>query len=86
MGLTQHGLAESTGVSQSYISMIENSFRTCDIDILKRIASVLGVPLEMICSEPSKIELITSKLNKLSQTELKVIDDLINVILNSRHR
>lgn len=41
-GLTMKQLGEQTGLSESYISMIENMERTPSVSAAKRIADVLG--------------------------------------------
>ena len=41
-GLTMKQLGDMTGLSESYISLIENSDRTPSVPAAKRIAKVLG--------------------------------------------
>lgn len=46
--LTKTKLAELVGVSQSYISNIENNKKDGSINVIKRIANVLEVDIDMI--------------------------------------
>ena len=45
-GLTQAQLAEMLNVQQSMISMIENEERNPSVDVLLKLASVLGVTVD----------------------------------------
>ena len=45
-GLTQAQLAERLNVQQSMISMIENEERNPSVDVLLKLASVLGVTVD----------------------------------------
>lgn len=45
-GLTQHDLAEKTGLSQSYLAMMENGEREGTVKALKRIAKALDVDID----------------------------------------
>ncbi|MBN1050298.1 helix-turn-helix domain-containing protein [Clostridium botulinum] len=42
-GLTQHQLANISGISQSYISEIENTLKIPTLDIVERLANALQV-------------------------------------------
>jgi transcriptional regulator with XRE-family HTH domain len=44
--LTQERLAEKTGLSAVFISLVENGWRTISVDSLLRISRVLKVELE----------------------------------------
>ncbi|QPC43995.1 helix-turn-helix domain-containing protein [Kaustia mangrovi] len=45
-GLTASELAEKAEISQSYISQIETGVRAGTVDVMKRIAAVLGVGID----------------------------------------
>ena len=45
-GMTMIELAEAAGISQPYLSDIENGKKTGSVDVLKRIANVLRVDLD----------------------------------------
>ena len=47
-GLTMSALAEAAGISQSYLSDIENGKKDGSIKMLKRIAQVLNADLDLI--------------------------------------
>src|SRR5579859_5968627 len=44
-GLSQQALAGKAGISQNYLSDIENGARTGKLDVLQAIADALGAPL-----------------------------------------
>ncbi|SMC02071.1 Helix-turn-helix [Sulfobacillus thermosulfidooxidans DSM 9293] len=46
--LTQKELADSVGVSQSYLARIERGERQGNVQIYRRLASILQVPIERI--------------------------------------
>jgi DNA-binding XRE family transcriptional regulator len=45
-GLTQHGLAEKTGLSQSYLAMMETGEREGTVKALRQIAKALKVDID----------------------------------------
>ena len=47
-GLTQVQLAGRAGITQGFLSEIENRKKTGDVSVLKRIAAALGAPLDVI--------------------------------------
>ena len=47
-GLTMSALAEAAGISQSYLSDIENGKKDGSIKVLKRIAQALNADLDLI--------------------------------------
>ncbi|MEM8506698.1 MAG: helix-turn-helix transcriptional regulator [Bacteroidota bacterium] len=47
-GFKQVEFAESCGLSQSYLSLIEKGKKEPTLSILKRIASILGVPMPVL--------------------------------------
>lgn len=49
--LTQEQLAERAGSHWTYVSEIENGHRNPSINLLRRIAAGLGVPLSQIIAE-----------------------------------
>ena len=52
-GLTQTGLAERVGTSQSAISQMENGDRKPSFDMLRQLATALGVrAADLLASEP----------------------------------
>lgn len=58
IGITQKTLAERTGISQSAMSQVESGDSGLRPDNLRRVADVLGVPLDAITSvipEPAAV-------------------------------
>jgi DNA-binding XRE family transcriptional regulator len=47
-GLTQTALAAQAGITQGFLSEIENRKKTGDVSVLKRIATALKAPLDVI--------------------------------------
>lgn len=47
-GMTQVQLAAETGITQGFLSEIENRRKTGDVSVLKRIAAALRAPLDLI--------------------------------------
>jgi DNA-binding XRE family transcriptional regulator len=47
-GLTQTQLASKAGITQGFLSEIENRKKTGDVSVLKRVAAALGAPLDVI--------------------------------------
>jgi len=45
LGLTQEGMAEKTGLSVVFISLLENGHRTVSVDTLLRIAKAVKTPI-----------------------------------------
>jgi transcriptional regulator with XRE-family HTH domain len=46
--LSQRELAERAGISVSYLSLLERSLRDPPLSTLQKIASALGIPLEIL--------------------------------------
>jgi len=47
-GIRQNRLAEKSGISQTYLSQIENGSRSATLDTLEKICEVLNVPLSIL--------------------------------------
>jgi DNA-binding XRE family transcriptional regulator len=47
-GMTQVHLAAKAGITQGFLSEIENRRKTGDVSVLKRIAAALAAPLDLI--------------------------------------
>lgn len=45
-GLTQLQLAKKVGINREYLSRIENNHSAPSLDLLKRIANVLGISIK----------------------------------------
>lgn len=53
-GLTMSALAEAAGISQSYLSDIENGKKDGSVKVLKRIAQALNTDVDLIVSAPAQ--------------------------------
>ncbi len=47
-GLTQEGFATSCGISQNYLSQIENNLKEPNLSTLSKIAETLGIPISVL--------------------------------------
>ena len=54
-GLSQEAMAARLGISDSYLSLIENNRRQPQISHLKRIAEIMKQSMESLCPEPDTI-------------------------------
>lgn len=50
-GMNQQELAQMTGVTQSHISSMEKGYRAPSIDVLRKLATTLGVSVHWLCAE-----------------------------------
>lgn len=55
-GLTQKQLSELTGISQADISRIENGTRNPSLEMIKRLATGMGMRLKLEFIPVSKVE------------------------------
>lgn len=49
--IRQKELAKTLGITQNYLSMIENGSKKPSLTLLEKLADILNVPLSMIFSE-----------------------------------
>ena len=47
-GLTQGNFCEMVGITQSYLSQVENGNKEPSIDVVKKIADALGTPMPIL--------------------------------------
>ena len=81
-GLTQGNFCEMVGITQSYLSQVENGNKEPSIDVVKKIADALGTPMPVLFwftlteedVDESKVEVF--KLLKPS------VDSLIDAFFN----
>ena len=84
-GFTQSNLAQFMGVDQSLITRIEKGDRSISADMLEKLASLFGVTVEQIESQP----LATSKLSfafrgsAFTISEMEAISAINKIALNS---
>ena len=88
MNLTQEQLAETVGVSCTYIGLIERGERSVTLEKLVQISNVLHVSIDCLLSDSIKVTDDTnfSLLKKLwfqaNKQERKLILDITKTILN----
>ena len=55
--MSQGELAEKVGISQGYLSLLEQGKRSLDLDLLERIAQALNCPIaDLLPPEESRLE------------------------------
>lgn len=90
LNLTQEKLSEAINVSTTYIGQIERGERCPTLDTLIRISNSLGVSIDYLLQEsvtPSSTNLMNLWLQltrDLSDNDMKMIIELINVIKNHK--
>ena len=88
LNLTQEKLSESINVSTTYIGQIERGERCPTLDTLIKISNSLGVSIDYLLREsvtPSSTALMNLWIQltrDLSDNEMKMIIELVNVIKN----
>jgi DNA-binding XRE family transcriptional regulator len=60
-GLTQAQLAKIAGIAQGFLSEIEAGHKTGAVDVLRRIASALGISLDDIASTQDRAAIINQR-------------------------
>lgn len=82
--------ARNCGISVSYLSLVESSSRQPSIDILRRLADVLGAPPEalVLCAMGSKSKLTANgdAVHRIAETvqELVAIEDKLRSLLEEK--
>lgn len=74
-GHTQQEFSRQIGISPNYLSMIESSQRLPKIDLLKKMASQLGVPASVLLLDEDDIS------NNKSPKEMKELLELVQKLL-----
>ena len=80
--LSQMDLADKTGLSVSYVSMIENGRRKVSLDALIRIANILGVTVDELLNgnqmyNPTDMDLL---LAGSGNSEKRIIYELVKAV------
>ncbi|MBM7854975.1 transcriptional regulator with XRE-family HTH domain [Desulfohalotomaculum tongense] len=78
-------LAITLGVSQSFISGIENGTKKCSIENLYKICNALGITLSEFFADtqeakplPPEVRQVIDKVKKLPPQKLKVLNDVLD--------
>ncbi len=86
--LSQYRLAELSGVSQSFISDIENGNKTLTVDTLEKICIGLGISLAGFFSENTDIGLsedlnnLLQEAQKLTPPQIIKLTEFIKTLIN----
>lgn len=86
-GLTQEELAEKTGLSVTFVGLVERGINTPSLETCNKIARALGVTLDELFyfqKDDKKLDLIKSllfKIRKGSVEELSLINEVAERIL-----
>ena len=88
MGLTQEALAEQSDVTTQFVSYAESGKRAMRPENLIKISSALGVSVDYLLSGDiidKDILLLSAKLEKLSPSEVRIIEAIIDECLLLYH-
>ena len=88
MGLTQEALAEQSDVTTQFVSYAESGKRAMRPENLIKISNALGVSVDYLLSGDiidKDILLLSTKLEKLSPSEVRIIEAIIDECLLLYH-
>ena len=88
MGLTQEALAEQSDVTTQFVSYAESGKRAMRPENLIKISSALGVSVDYLLSGDiidKDILLLSAKLERLSPSEVRIIEAIIDECLLLYH-
>lgn len=89
LGLTQEALAEKCDATTQFVSNVENGLRLVRSDLLKRLASALGVSTNYILTgdiiDKDKL-LLSEKLDKLTASEVRIVESIIDECIALYHK
>ena len=83
-GLTQERFAELVGISPQNVSCVERGLAGISISVLRRMCEVLHVSSDsLLFDDPgtSGAEQIADRLSRLSPEQFRVVQDVINRVL-----
>jgi XRE family transcriptional regulator, regulator of sulfur utilization len=79
--LSQTELAQRANLSNSYLSEIEANKRTPDLNVLKRIADALNVPIELLMIKAVNEQNISDPDQKRLAREIApLLENLVNIL------
>lgn len=84
-GFTQSNLARFVGVDQSLVARIEKGERSIPADMLEKLATLFGVTVEQIESQPLTVSRLSFAFrgSELTVTEMEAISAINRIALNS---
>ena len=86
-GMSQEKLAEAADLSPNYIGMIERGEKTLSLESFVNIANALGASADVLLSDllvsgyTVKSSLLTERIEKLSETDRRMIYDVIETLI-----
>lgn len=88
LGLTQEELAEKSNLTTQFVSYAESGKRASRPENLMKIASVLGVSTDYLLTgdiiDKDKL-LLSEKLGRLSASEVRIIENIIDECIKLNH-
>lgn len=96
-GLSKSRLARLANISQPYLSEVEKGIKTPTLDVLQKLCKALGITLVEFFSDgcinlpcqlegPSEYKRICHAARMLDSQELKIVQQLVDKILENRLR
>ena len=88
MGLTQEALAEQSDVTPQFVSYAESGKRAMRPENLIKISNALGVSVDYLLSGDiidKDILLLSAKLEKLSPSEVRIVESIVDECLLLYH-
>ena len=83
-GITQQGLAVSTGITQGFLSLVEKGKREPGFGFVERVAEVLRVPPQLVlllaCEGHSRAKRYSKQLRQITEA----LDDLLRAYTTSK--
>ena len=76
-GFSQQSLAESIGISQGYLSLVEKDLREPGFDLIKKISDVLKVPQQLILLLACDKNVKAKRFSKPLRNIILLADDII---------
>lgn len=76
-GLTQNGLAERAGVSQSHLRRVELGQANITVNLLELLCDAMGITLKEFFDDTTSEDEISVALSKLSPKQKKLLSDFL---------
>lgn len=80
MGVKQKTVAEETGITQSYICLIEKEQKTPSIDVIETLCKYYGVPIGIIMWRAIDVKDVTPNKRQAFTMLKPHMDDIVNRI------
>ena len=88
LGLTQEALAEQSDLTTQFVSYAESGKRAMRPENLMKIAAVLGVSTDYLLTGDiidKDSQLLSEKLGKLTASEVRIIENIIDECISLYH-